>query len=71
MNNYYLRSPLHYVGGKEKLMPQIACYLPANIKRLIEPFVGGGSVFMNVEAEEYLLNDLNKWIIKIHQMLNS
>ena len=71
MNNYYLRSPLFYVGGKEKLMPQIACYLPANIKRLIEPFVGGGSVFMNVEAEEYLLNDLNKWIIKIHQMLNS
>lgn len=71
MNNYYLRSPLHYVGGKEKLMPQIACYLPANIERLIEPFVGGGSVFMNVEAEKYLLNDLNKWIIKIHQMLNS
>lgn len=71
MNNYYLRSPLHYVGGKEKLMPQIAYYLPPNIERLIEPFVGGGSVFMNVEAEEYLLNDLNKWIIKIHQMLNS
>ena len=71
MKKHFLRSPLFYVGGKDKLMPQIACYLPANIGRLIEPFVGGGSVFMNVEAEEYLLNDLNEWIIKIHQMLNS
>ena len=71
MKTHFLRSPLFYVGGKEKMMPQIACYLPANIQRLIEPFVGGGSVFMNVEAEEYLLNDLNEWIIKIHQMLNS
>ena len=52
-------------------MPQIACYLPTDIERLIEPFVGGGSVFMNVEARDYLLNDLNESIIRIHQMLNS
>ena len=71
MKNKYVSSPLFYVGGKEKLMSQIACYLPTDIERLIEPFVGGGSVFMNVEAREYLLNDLNKSIIKIHLMLNS
>lgn len=71
MKKKYVSSPLFYVGGKEKLMSQIACYLPTDIERLIEPFVGGGSVFMNVEAREYLLNDLNKSIIKIHLMLNS
>ena len=71
MKKKYVSSPLFYVGGKEKLMPQIACYLPADIERFIEPFVGGGSVFMNVEAREYLLNDRNESIIRIHQMLNS
>lgn len=65
------RSPFFYMGDKSKLFDQIRGHLPVGIDRLIEPFAGGGSMFMNVEAGEYLLNDLSKWIIKIHQMLNS
>ena len=64
------RSPLFYVGDKYKLIREIKTHFPDNIGRLIEPFVGGGSVFMNVEAEEYLLNDLDRFVIAIHQMLN-
>ena len=63
------RSPLFYVGDKYKLIREIKTHFPDNIGRLIEPFVGGGSVFMNVEAEEYLLNDLDRFVIAIHQML--
>ena len=59
------------MGDKSKLFDQIRGHLPVGIDRLIEPFAGGGSMFMNVEAGEYLLNDLSKWIIKMHQMLNS
>ena len=64
------RSPLFYVGDKYKLIREIKTHFPDNIGRLIEPFVGGGSVFMNVEAEEYLLNDLDRFVIAIHKMLN-
>ena len=63
------RSPLFYVGDKYKLIREIKTHFPDNIGRLIEPFVGGGSVFMNVEAEEYMLNDLDRFVIAIHQML--
>lgn len=70
MKNGIARSPLFYVGDKYKLIREIKTHFPDNIGRLIEPFVGGGSVFMNVEAEEYLLNDLDRFVIAIHKMLN-
>ena len=70
MKNGIAPSPLFYVGDKYKLIREIKTHFPDNIGRLIEPFVGGGSVFMNVDAEEYLLNDLDRFVIAIHQMLS-
>ena len=71
MKKRIVRSPLFYVGDKRKLMSQIMTYFPNHIDRLIEPFVGGGSVFMNVDADGFLLNDLNLSVILIHRMLCS
>lgn len=65
------RSPLFYVGDKYKLITEIKTHFPDNIGRLIEPFVGGGSVFMNVDANEFLLNDIDSFVISIHKMLCS
>lgn len=64
-----IRSPFFYVGDKYKLMPQLKQLFPDNIGKYIEPFVGGGSSFLNTSAKEYYLNDLDPWIIKIHQAL--
>ena len=63
------RSPLFYVGDKYKLYPKIRKYFPKTINRFIEPFTGGGSVFLNVNAKEYLLNDIDTNVINIHQFL--
>lgn len=57
------------MGDKYKLVNEIKTHLPANINRLIEPFVGGGSVFMNIDAADYLLNDIDANVISIHRML--
>ena len=59
------RSPLFYVGDKYKLMNEISQYFPKNITRFIEPFSGGGTVFLNVDANNYLLNDVNKNVVYI------
>lgn len=64
-----IRSPLFYVGDKYKLMGQLRELFPKNINRFIEPFVGGGSVFLNTKANEYLVNDINVNIINIHNTL--
>ncbi len=63
------RSPLFYVGDKYKLMGEIKTHFPQKIKTFVEPFVGGGSVFLNVDAEEYILNDIDSWVIGIHKYL--
>lgn len=63
------RSPLFYMGDKYKLLPEISKYFPKNINRFIEPFTGGGSVYLNTDANQYLLNDLDKEIVALHKFL--
>ncbi|EKS6156480.1 Dam family site-specific DNA-(adenine-N6)-methyltransferase [Salmonella enterica] len=60
---------LKWAGGKYSLLPELDRLIPAG-KRLIEPFVGGGSVFLNSDKHEYfLLADINADLINLYQML--
>ncbi|MDR0972012.1 MAG: Dam family site-specific DNA-(adenine-N6)-methyltransferase [Bacteroidales bacterium] len=65
------RSPLFYVGDKYKLIKEIRQYFPSTINRFFEPFVGGGSVFLNVDANKYFLNDIDRHVIELHKFLCS
>lgn len=65
------RSPFFYVGDKFKLIPEIKPFFPERINRFVEPFVGGGSVTLNVNANSFLLNDIDSNVIAIHKMLCS
>lgn len=69
MTKKILRSPLFYVGDKYKLMNQLINLFPNEINNYYEPFVGGGTVFLNVNAKKYFLNDINKHLIGIHKFL--
>ena len=69
MNNYFKRSPLFYVGDKYKLLNQLIDFFPDEINNFYEPFVGGGSVFLNIQAKNYYLNDIDKNLISIHKYL--
>ena len=69
MNNKIKRSPLFYVGDKYKLMKQLVNLFPKEVNNFYEPFVGGGTVFLNIEAKKYFLNDINKHLINIHKFL--
>ncbi len=69
MSNKIKRSPLFYVGDKYKLMCQLVNLFPKEVNDFYEPFVGGGTVFLNVEAKKYYLNDIDKHFINIHKLL--
>lgn len=71
MNERIKRSPLFYVGDKYRLMEQLLGLFPKKINNFYEPFVGGGTVFLNIEAKKYFLNDINKYLINIHRFLLS
>lgn len=60
------RSPLRWAGGKFNILPQLRGHLP-EARCLIEPFVGGGSVFMNTDYDRYILCDSNPALINFWQ----
>ncbi|EBE4778264.1 Dam family site-specific DNA-(adenine-N6)-methyltransferase [Salmonella enterica] len=62
------RSPLKWAGGKFDVAPQLREHLP-KASYLIEPFVGGGSVFMNTDYERYVLCDSNPALINFYRLL--
>ncbi|MCW8109745.1 Dam family site-specific DNA-(adenine-N6)-methyltransferase [Alteromonas ponticola] len=62
------RAFLKWAGGKYGLVEQIASRLP-DADKLIEPFVGAGSVFLNTQYNRYLLNDINPDLINLYNLL--
>ena len=58
---------LKWVGGKATIMDFILGALPKG-KRLVEPFVGSGSVFLNSDYPEYLLADTNADLINLFNL---
>lgn len=60
-----IKSPLRYPGGKSRALKKIMPLIPKEYKEFREPFVGGGSVFINSKQvlnpnAKYVINDLNK-----------
>lgn len=69
MTKKIIRSPLFYVGDKYKLMKQLVNLFPREINNFYEPFTGGGTVFLNIKAKNYYLNDIDKHLVNIHKFL--
>ncbi|KJY68136.1 DNA adenine methylase [Vibrio coralliilyticus] len=62
------RAFLKWAGGKYGLVEDIQRYLPEG-RKLVEPFVGAGSVFLNTDYEQYLLADINPDLINLYNLL--
>lgn len=69
MSREIKRSPLFYVGDKYKLMKQLVDFFPTEINNFYEPFTGGGTVFLNIDAKKYHINDIDKHLVNIHKFL--
>lgn len=66
------RSPLKWAGGKRKLVPDILKHVPREHSgKFIEPFVGGGSVFLNTQFEKYALTDNNPDLISFFHFVKN
>ncbi|MCG9695357.1 Dam family site-specific DNA-(adenine-N6)-methyltransferase [Shewanella sp. Isolate11] len=64
------RAFLKWAGGKFKLVESLTQHLPQG-ERLVEPFVGAGSVFLNTDYESYLLCDINHDLINLYKIVQS
>lgn len=66
-----IQSPLNYIGGKYKLLPQLLPLFPKDINIFVDLFCGGGNVGVNVECNELWLNDSNADVIKLLELFSN
>ena len=64
-----------WAGGKNKMLKKYADHLPKQFDSYIEPFLGGGAMFVwafkkNPEAT-FFLNDANEDIMRIYQSIRN
>lgn len=63
---------IKWTGSKRSLAPHIIKKFPDSIKTYWEPFLGGGSVFLEllnsqIKVEKFRLSDVNEPLIKVFQ----
>ena len=62
----YIKSPLNYIGGKYKLLPQIIPLFPKKINKFVDLFVGGANVAINTHAQRIICNDNLIYLISLY-----
>lgn len=67
----YLKSFIKWAGGKEKELPIILSNLPKHFDRYIEPFVGGGSVYLNINCDKNIINDKSDELVLLYNMIKN
>lgn len=66
-----MRKPfLKWAGNKFRVLPELLPLI-GTPRRYIEPFSGSTAVALNVNAEEYVLNDINKDLINLYRYLTN
>ena len=69
--NKIISSPMNYIGGKYKLLPQILPLFPKNIKTFVDLFCGGCNVGINVAAKKTIFNDNLIYLIELYRKFDS
>ena len=63
----YVPSPMNYIGGKYRVLPQILPLFPKNIETFVDLFCGGCNVGINVDAKHIIFNDNLTFLIDLYK----
>lgn len=66
-----LKPIIKWPGGKEGELKIILENIPKTINNYFEPFIGGGSVFMALDANKYFINDKSVELINLYRNIRS
>lgn len=65
--NRIISSPMNYIGGKYKLLPQLLPLFPDKINTFVDLFCGGCNVGINVPAKKTIFNDNLSYLIELYR----
>lgn len=66
----YQEPIIKWPGGKTKELTYILNCAPNKINRYVEPFVGGGSVFLNIVSNQYYVNDASTELMRLYNNIS-
>jgi DNA adenine methylase len=69
--NELLRPFLKWAGGKRQLLPELRRYLPRQLRRYFEPFLGGGAVLFHLQPKWAVVNDINEELINTYRVIQN
>lgn len=58
-----------WAGGKRQILDQLKEYLPTQYNCYYEPFIGGGALFFELAPKKAIINDSNKELMNVYQVL--
>lgn len=64
-----LAPPLKWAGGKRWFAANYKYLIPKEFTKYIEPFVGSGAIFFEIQPKEALLADLNEELINLYKII--
>lgn len=62
---------LKWVGGKRQLLDVILPLIPEEYSTYYEPFLGGGAVLFELQPKKAVINDLNKELVNVYQVIQT
>lgn len=66
-----IKPPIKWAGGKTQLLSQLRPLYPKRFNLYLEPFVGGGAVFFDLQPDNALLLDSNFELINFYQVVKN
>ena len=66
MKNILISPILKWVGGKRQLLDSIMPLVNKNCSTYVEPFIGGGAVFFDLQPKKAIINDYNEELINVY-----
>lgn len=62
---------IKWVGGKTRLLPDLRKRMPERIGTYVEPFIGGGALFFDMQPSDAILNDVNPCLVNLYVSVRS
>ncbi len=70
-DNISISPILKWVGGKRQLLADIMPLINQNCSTYVEPFVGGGAVFFELQPKKAIINDYNAELINVYEVIRN
>ena len=71
LKKYELSPFVKWAGGKRQLLNELMTRVPLEFNNYLEPFLGGGTLLLNLQPKSASVNDINSQLINVYRAIKS